>query len=90
MKNINNLKQFSSAYDLIEAWFPGFLDDYEKDKDFVSYVKGFDAFESMAYFLVNNDYVITADDITGAACGSMIPVSQLFREIKAAYQEERG
>lgn len=89
-KSFSSIKSFSSAYELVDAWFPGFFEEgYEKDNDLVDYIKGFDAYETIAYYLVDNDYVMTADSITGDIFGALTPMTDFYKNIKALYIEDR-
>ena len=89
MRKIESIKMFSSAFDVIEEYFPGFFGEYEKDSELITYVKHFGDFESVSYFLINGSYVATADKMTGDVFGDLVPVGDFFKSIKAAYQAER-
>ena len=93
MKNnlsaFKTIKYFSSAYDLIAeadpAMFPCFNQDLE------DFIRGFDAFEAISYFLVDGEYVLTADSITGDIAGNELhTVLDFLWEIIELYHDQNG
>ena len=83
------IKHFSSAYELLAeadpAMFPCFNQDLE------DFIRGFDAFEAISYFLVDREYVLTADSITGDTTGNEpTTVLDFLWEIIELYQDQKG
>ena len=78
MKNIKNIVKYDSAYAVIEDCCPDLLNLLSDDAR--DTLRGFDDYEAVCHYVINDDFVITADSINGDTTGRTVTVKQFFFE----------
>ena len=85
IENVRSISAYSSASELIEE--NGFLpDQLSADEDFCGFLRSFDDYEAIAYFLVNDDTVLCADSISSDLF-SVCSVDEFINGIVEQYKE---
>lgn len=83
LRRLGTISAYNCAYDLLETETVLSVDD----DDFLDFLRGFDAFESYAYFCVNSEIVIITDDVTGDVL-YFCSLDDFLRTIKKHYEME--
>lgn len=83
---IRNIATYNSTYDVIDAYFPDVVG--EMDREHLDVLRNFDDFESHAFCVINDGYVMVYDSISGDVYGRFDSLESFRDTVLREVEEE--
>ena len=87
MENIKSIYNFETSYQLLSETFGvDVFDDLSEDER--NFLECVDDFESVTFYVVNDDTVIVCDSMSGDVSGNPVPLEEFKRNLFNMAREE--
>ena len=86
---IENIRTFTSAYELLEEYDVIKETGFSADEDDILFLQNFDNFEGYNYVVINDFKVFVVDSLNGDLIGNEMTMGEFWKELIEMLNEDR-